>query len=351
MYAAPVGIDAIIQTQHLSALNWIRQSRLHFHPSSEHWCFLFNQNVIHLHDQLVTGQYRFSPTTVVTRSDGQRLVLWCSSDAYVMKLLALCLEKLLPLHRLCSHTKGHKTRTVLHRLHVQTRSQDYPFVCRTDIKGYYANINKHQLLDKLSQYITCPIVMNLLGQFLFYSIENGGVFQDSTQGISRGSALSPLLGAFFLYELDKSFEHQPGVQYVRYMDDFLILCRTRHKLRAAVRQLNRWFEHYGFVQHPDKTFIGKVAKGFDWLGHWFTLEGLVGPAPRALSNFASKLRQLYEQARKRPSLREGLELRVARYVKRWYRWLCRQYQPTDADEPRCPTPPLHKRAMCDSACN
>jgi len=70
-----------------------------------------------------------------------------------------------------------------------------------------------------------------------------------------------------------------------------------------------------------QTFIGKVAKGFDWLGHWFTLEGLVGPAPRALSNFAGKLRQLYEQARKRPSLREGLELRVARYVKRWQQWL------------------------------
>lgn len=242
-----------------------------------------------------------------------------------MKLLALGLEKVLPVHRLCSHVKGHKTNTILHRLDVQTRSGDYPFVCRTDIKGYYANINKHQLLAKLSQFIACPIILNLLGQFLFYAIDNGGVFTESQQGMARGSALSPLLGAFFLYQLDQAFESIKGVQYVRYMDDFIILCKTRHKLRKAIRLLHQWFSYFGFHIHPDKTFFGRVAKGFDWLGKWFTLEGLVGPAPRALSNFASKLWQLYEQARKRPSQREGLELRVQQYVRRWCRWIEPQF--------------------------
>ncbi|CAK1787459.1 RNA-directed DNA polymerase [Vibrio crassostreae] len=313
-------IASVIQHHHSSALAWLRQSRKHFPPSSEHWSFLFNHDFDSLHKMLICGTYNFSAAPIVTKANGEKVALWCSSDAYVMKLLSLALTPVLPVHPLCSHTKGHKTRTILHRLDVQTRSGDYPFVCRTDIKGYYANINKHQLLEKLSQHIRCPIIMNLLGQFLFYLVEEGGDFYESKQGISRGSALSPLLGAFLLYDLDRSFENHPGIQYVRYMDDFVILCKTRHKLRKTVRLLNQWLERFGFIQHPDKTFIGRVEKGFDWLGRWFTLAGLVGPSPRAISNFANKLRQLYEQARKRPSLREGLSYRVQQYARRWNQW-------------------------------
>ncbi len=45
------------------------------------------------------------------------------------------------------------------------------------------------------------------------------------------------------------------------MDDFIILARTRWQLRAAVVALNRCFDHFGFEQHPDKTFIGRVERG------------------------------------------------------------------------------------------
>ncbi|ELD8091265.1 hypothetical protein WM620_005040 [Salmonella enterica] len=38
--------------------------------------------------------------------------------------------------------------------------------------------------------------------------------------------------------------------------------------------LNRHFAQAGFEQHPDKTFIGRVEKGFDWMGFWFTEKGV-----------------------------------------------------------------------------
>lgn len=99
------------------------------------------------------------------------------------------------------------------------------------------------------------------------------------------------------------------------MDDFLLLCNTRHILRKAVKQLNQWFNHFGFIQHPDKTFIGKTAKGFDWLGHQYNLNGHIGPGKHALANFATKLRQLYEQARARPALQAGLAERAAEHLR------------------------------------
>ena len=56
------------------------------------------------------------------------------------------------------------------------------------------------------------------------------------RGLPRGCPLSPALGGFFLYELDQQFVSS-DVFYLRYMDDLLVLTKTRWKLRRAVRQL------------------------------------------------------------------------------------------------------------------
>ncbi|EAA6839217.1 hypothetical protein L0436_004752 [Salmonella enterica] len=127
-----------------------------------------------------------------------------------------------------------------------------------------------------------------------------------------------LLAAFHLTETDNVFSRNRHVTYARYMDDFLILSPTRWHLRRAVRMLNRHFARAGFEQHPDKTFIGRVEKGFDWMGFWFTEKGCDGVAPRALQHFKDRLRRLYERVRQWP---EDLRYRrMAGYVLAWYRW-------------------------------
>ncbi|EJO2438362.1 hypothetical protein NRD92_004652, partial [Salmonella enterica] len=119
-------------------------------------------------------------------------------------------------------------------------------------------------------------------------------------------------------ETDNVFSRNRHVTYARYMDDFLILSPTRWHLRRAVSTLNRHFAQAGFEQHPDKTFIGRVEKGFDWMGFWFTEKGCDGVAPRALQNFTDRLRRLYERVRQWP---EDLRLRrMAGYVRAWRRW-------------------------------
>jgi hypothetical protein len=47
------------------------------------------------------------------------------------------------------------------------------------------------------------------------------------------------------------------------MDDILILTRTRWHNRRAVRQLNQCLGVLKLEKHPDKTFIGRIEKGFD----------------------------------------------------------------------------------------
>ncbi|WP_423842014.1 reverse transcriptase domain-containing protein [Aeromonas dhakensis] len=85
-------------------------------------------------------------------------------------------------------------------------------------------------------------------------------------GISRGCALSPLIGASLLWHIDADFAARGELYYARYMDDFIVLTRTRWRLRDAVRRLNGYLAADGFSQHPAKTWIGRLDRGIDWLG-------------------------------------------------------------------------------------
>jgi RNA-directed DNA polymerase len=79
-----------------------------------------------------------------------------------------------------------------------------------------------------------------------------------------------------------------------YMDDILILADTRWKLRKAIRALNQTFDGLKLVKHPDKTAMGRVEQGFDFLGYHFQPPG-ISLAAQTLANCAGKALRLYEQ--------------------------------------------------------
>ncbi len=65
-----------------------------------------------------------------------------------------------------------------------------------------------------------------------------------------------------------------GLFYVRFMDDILVLTPSRWKLRRAVKAVNEMLARLGLDMHPDKTFVGRIEKGFDFLGYNFEPDGL-----------------------------------------------------------------------------
>jgi RNA-directed DNA polymerase len=105
------------------------------------------------------------------------------------------------------------------------------------------------------------------------------------------------------------------------MGDIIVLCKTRWQLRSAVRLINNQLSQLKLRKAPEKTFIGKVSKGFDSLGYRFDGKTLK-LAVKTLHNMTHKWQQLYEQARKRPTPEEftsGVSPCV-RYLTRWLRW-------------------------------
>lgn len=157
--------------------------------------------------------------------------------------------------------------------------------------------------------------MNLLTQYVKRSVESGGLFTDYSQDISSGCPLSPLIASFYLVELDNEMAQQP-VFYRRYMDDIIVLSPSRGKLRKAIKTINQTFDRLKLKQHPDKTFIGRITKGFDFLGYQFGQEKLT-VSPRTLTNHLRRLTQLYEQKKHLPNWQVLLD----DYRRHWITWV------------------------------
>lgn len=98
------------------------------------------------------------------------------------------------------------------------------------------------------------------------------------------------------------------------MDDILILAHSRWKLKEAVRVLNQTLKELKLEKHPDKTLIGRIERGFDFLGYRFEPKGIT-LAKKTTINFITKALRLYEQ--EPPCKRLG---RLGEYTFRWAVW-------------------------------
>ncbi len=298
-----------------TAYDWLCQRRRAYPADSDVWSFrqAWAREKDTLKAALAAGRFRFGLLTRITLADGEEVDLWSARDALVLKALTIVLAKHLPVSTRCTHVKGHGGAKAAVR-QVVARLPDNRFVLRTDVKSYYASIDHFILLDRLAHYVKDRRVLNLLGQYLRRSSERGGEFWDYEKGISLGCPFSPLMGAFFLHELDQRME-RTGLFYVRFMDDILVLAPSRWKLRRAVKAVNEVLGSLSLEKHPDKTFIGRIERGFDFLGFHFSREGLT-VAKATIERFVERAARLYEQEPEEAFV----STRFGMYVRRWVAW-------------------------------
>jgi RNA-directed DNA polymerase len=315
--AKHVFTEATLDTAYL----WLCNQRRNFPANADIWHLRFHWHTIRdeLLQTLNKQDYTFMPLSVITKADGETLHLWSSQDALVLKMLALALPDALALSSLCTHIKGHgRLKATVSDL--QAALPDDTYVMKTDVKGYYESIDHTILLRQLDKDIADPFIWRLLVQFVKRSVERGGTFKSITCGISRGCPLSPVIVAYYLKGLDEQMEGDPRYFYLRYMDDVIILAKTRWHFRKAVRTVNQHFHQLKVEQAPDKTFIGKISKGFDFLGYHFYGKQLT-VAAKTVEKHVLHYRQLYEQLRKKKATSDEMALALGQYVKRWQRWV------------------------------
>ena len=116
--------------------------------------------------------------------------------------------------------------------------------------------------------------------------------------MTAGGSLSPLLAAVMLIPLDEAMNRlfrRYGLFYVRYMDDFVIMAQKRHQLRRAIKRVHEVLQRLGLRLHGSKRLIGKLSKGFDFLGYRVVPGRRLRSSAESKRRFDEKFRRLYEQ--------------------------------------------------------
>lgn len=302
-----------------TAWRWVCRQRERAPASADIWDlrWRWKSEGAALFECVKSGHYVLSPMNIMCGETDSR-AMWNARDALVLKWVALHITAYLPSPEGCMHLRGKGAHQSLREVSSRLRDGDFHFVHRTDIRGYYENINKSALLNHIYLFVDWPVLRELLHQYVHYSVEYGGVFHTPTKGIPRGCALSPLLGASMLRHIDQHFYYDEDVFYTRYMDDFLLLTKTRWHLKKRIKKLSEFFELSGFERHPEKTQTGRIEKGFDWLGIEFLPSGM-RISPRSCANHAEQVAKITRKF-KPTSAFPTLDSRLTAYEKRWNIW-------------------------------
>lgn len=185
----------------------------------------------------------------------------------------------LPHSYACRVGKG--THAAARRVQSLLRKTPDAWILKTDFSKYFASIDREVLSREIRRKIACPRTLALIDVF----IPPTGV------GLPIGNLTSQLAANIYGHILDRWLVHDMGIsQFVRYMDDVVIVGHSREAMRLlqAVMQ--------GFVSHAmrlrfSRWSVQSGAAGVNFCGyriwptHKLLRQSSVRRAKRRLANF------------------------------------------------------------------
>ena len=139
-------------------------------------------------------------------------------------------------------------------------------------------------------------ILQLIERFLKSGVMEDGQYRPTTKGTPQGGVISPLLANIVLNCLDHELESK-GYKFVRYADDFVILCKTEQEAIEALDFSRDILESQMQLElSREKTKIVHIMDGFDFLGFHFTQMG-VTMREKSREKFKDAVRKLTIRSR------------------------------------------------------
>ena len=167
-----------------------------------------------------------------------------------------------------------------------------------DVKSYYSSIIHDCLLDLI------PMDKTMLKKFLKAGVVRDGQLFDTDQGISLGTSLSPILGNMLLdglqsYVYNRLFpeghKNHMGGRMFRFADDIAVTARNYDQAMRIMEIVGDFLASRGLSINHEKSFIGNVRNGFDFLGrHYQKKNGVleISPATKSIRKLEQELSDL-----------------------------------------------------------
>ncbi len=164
------------------------------------------------------------------------------------------------------------------------------WVVDADLQSYFDTIPKQKLLRRVAEKVADSRVLELVEAMLQTEVMEGLEHWTPVAGTPQGAVISPLLSNIYLDPLDHELARN-GYEMVRYADDFVILCRSEAKARAALAKVQAWTAQAGLCLHPEKTRIVEATQrgGFDFLGYHFE-RGYRWPRRKSVAKLKATMR-------------------------------------------------------------
>jgi RNA-directed DNA polymerase len=182
------------------------------------------------------------------------------------------------------------------------RSPQRRWVLDADLAAAFDRIAHDHLLAMLGTFPARGMVKQWLKAGV---VENGRLLR-TEEGTPQGGVVSPVLLNVALHGMEKA----AGVRYhttgraagwavasspvlIRYADDLVALCHSRHEAEQVKARLAAWLAPRGLVFNEDKTRIVCLDEGFDFLGCNVRRYGdklLIKPSKTAVRRIRERLR-------------------------------------------------------------
>lgn len=185
---------------------------------------------------------------------------------------------------------GRNAHQAIERI-LELHQMGYCWVVDADIKGFFDNIPHELIIDLVAEKVADGNILRILREFLTAGVWEDGFLRPTTQGTPQGGVISPLLANIVLDVLDQRLT-QAGFRFVRYADDFVILCPYRSTAQRALSFVSSVVQdELGLSLSSEKTTITTFKQGFPFLGFQISSHG-VSIRSKSVEKLKDKIRKM-----------------------------------------------------------
>lgn len=207
-------------------------------------------------------------------------------------------------------------QNVIKEVKSDIKTGHYDSYIKLDVSNFYPSI-KHDILSKqLRKRIRIDSILNFITSAICSpTVSLSRPHDEPTEiGIPQGLAISNILAAIYLQNIDRYLSSIQNTKCYRYVDDVLILCQ-RHESKQIADKVISKFKAVGLTVHcpiksPEKSKIDTICTGFDYLGYDFK-GTLISARNGTIENLKSSLSGIFTSHKHASSPRqEFLEWRI-----------------------------------------